>query len=339
MFGLLIVVFMVHFIVNLNIKNRVFKIISLIVFIEIIICLLEISTDFRMSISAYSKNIIYFGRVYTDTNLSEAFYNVLSGFHWNTNDLASSILIVIPFFLLHKNIYIKNLGFLVCCIILFFIYSRACISGLFFLFFCYLLFFKKKIFLLLFPVVIIISLIFLYDIDYLVAHNNQILNKISELTGSIMHYMSTNYVGGDSIGIRQRLIMDGIHVWLSHNVLLGIGGGSSKAIQQMNNQDIVAMHNFWIEILVEVGPLFLFLFLFWCLLVLFKLYRIQKNTKNIYLKYYASSVFLSIISFFPSSISMSSAIYYFPMYIMFGFALVTLNNYKRLKKNENINIE
>lgn len=332
MFGLLIVVFMVHFIVNLNIKNRVFKIISLIVFIEIIICLLEISTDFRMPISAYSKNIIYFGRVYTDTNLSEAFYNVPSGFHWNTNDLASSILIVIPFFLLHKNIYIKNLGFLVCCIILFFTYSRACISGLFFLFFCYLLFFKKKIFLLLFPVVIIISLIFLYDIDYLVAHNNQILNKISELTGSIMHYMSTNYVGGDSIGIRQRLIMDGVHVWLSHNVLLGIGGGSSKAIQQMNNQDIVAMHNFWIEILVEVGPLFLFLFLFWCLLVLFKLYRIQKNTKNIYLKYYASSVFLSIISFFPSSISMSSAIYYFLMYIMFGFALVTINNYKRLKE-------
>ena len=60
------------------------------------------------------------------------------------------------------------------------------------------------------------------------------------------------------------------------------------------------------------------------------------------LKYYSQSLFLSLIAFIPAAIAGSSTIYFFPMWIMFGFAisviLLSKNDYRAPKSERIVNI-
>ena len=105
---------------------------------------------------------------------------------------------------------------------------------------------------------------------------------------------------------------------------LGIGAGGSVA-----NQEIIgpvagrftSMHNFWIELLVEGGIFVAIIISFWLLSIIYKLFIISRTTTNQRLKYYSQSLFLSVTAFIPAAIAASSTIYFFPMWIMFGFAI------------------
>ena len=89
------------------------------------------------------------------------------------------------------------------------------------------------------------------------------------------------------------------------------------------------MHNFWVEILVDGGVLFFLVFMAWYVFIIFKLYTIGIHTKHNKYKYYSQSLFLSMVSFLPGAISASSVIYELPMWILFGFSIANINNYKR----------
>ena len=81
-----------------------------------------------------------------------------------------------------------------------------------------------------------------------------------------------------------------------------------------------SMHNFWIELLVEGGVFVALLLLFWITNLIFKLFLMSKtNSRKI--KYYSESSLLSLIAFIPAAISASSTIYFFPMWIFFGFVI------------------
>ena len=99
----------------------------------------------------------------------------------------------------------------------------------------------------------------------------------------------------------------------------------------VSNHGYLSMHNFWIEILVDAGVLFTLFFLLFYIKITYKLWRIGNHTKEITIKYYSQALSLSLPSFFIAAMSTSTAIYFLPMWLMFGFSIATINNYKRLK--------
>ena len=113
---------------------------------------------------------------------------------------------------------------------------------------------------------------------------------------------------------------------------LGIGAGGTVA-----NQEIIglvagrftSMHNFWIELLVEGGIFVGTIFSFWILSIIYKLFIISRIATNNRLKYYSQSLFLSMTAFIPAAIAASSTIYFFPMWIMFGFAISVIHLSKK----------
>ena len=81
------------------------------------------------------------------------------------------------------------------------------------------------------------------------------------------------------------------------------------------------MHNFWVELLVEGGIFVGILIVFWLSSIIYKLFIISRTATDNGLKYYSQSLFLSVTAFIPAAIAASSTIYFFPMWIMFGFAI------------------
>ena len=128
---------------------------------------------------------------------------------------------------------------------------------------------------------------------------------------------------GGSIKWRRELIDNGLNAFYS-SYGLGLGAGGTVANQEiMGPVDgrFTSMHNFWIELLVEGGVFVAIIISFWVSSLIYKLFIISRRSTDYNIKYYSQSLFLSITTFIPAAISASSTIYFFPMWIMFGFAI------------------
>lgn len=163
-FGLSIILTCIYYINTLEVQNTVFKILSRIFIIEIIISLLEIFTNFRYPISPFSENVYYFGREMkmNDLSVDEISYLMLSptGFEWNPNNLAIVMLGITPFFLLSKNNKTKLFGFISIFTIIIMTTSRGALIALFLMLFLYFFFLKRKIFLISLSIIPILGFFF-----------------------------------------------------------------------------------------------------------------------------------------------------------------------------------
>ncbi|MFZ4785623.1 MAG: O-antigen ligase family protein, partial [Flavobacteriales bacterium] len=99
---------------------------------------------------------------------------------------------------------------------------------------------------------------------------------------------------------------------------LGMGGGQAQAIIHseggLGKHHDSSVHNYWLEYLAEGGIVaeLLFITFYWILLVGTWLdYRRHGQAA-------ALMLFITLLLFFVGSISLSSCIYFLPMYLLFG---------------------
>ncbi len=163
--------------------------------------------------------------------------------------------------------------------------------------------------------------------------------RINELANSLQAaalYLSGEIDLGGSLLWRRELAENGLNAFLK-SYGLGLGAGGSVANQELIGPvagRFTSMHNFWFEILVEGGIIISFLVLFLLIYIVKKLFILSKKTSNKALSYYSTSLFLSMIGFFPAAIAASSTIYFFPMWIMLGLSIsVILYGEKSFKKH------
>jgi teichuronic acid biosynthesis protein TuaE len=343
--GLSIVIALIYYLKDLQTQDKLFKILSIVFIVEITFSLLEAFTDFRLPISPFSQYISYFDRsmkIDADLNMNTVSIIMQSptGFQWNPNNLSVVMLIIMPFFLLSSNSKVKYLGVLSILTIIVMSGSRGAFIAFAFIIFLYMLVLSKKrffIFSFIFPLLLILTT---FNIDNLKQSENPKIKEIAYTFDALMLYLGENTGDSDSIGIRQQLIINGLSALKASNYL-GVGGGGSIAVQEQIGGEIgkvSSMHNFWIEILVDSGVIFTFIFVIWYIYMLIKLYTIGIATKNIRFRYYAQALFLSMSGFVIGAVSASSVIYVFPMWLMFGLAIATINNYKRYKNEATITI-
>lgn len=91
-----------------------------------------------------------------------------------------------------------------------------------------------------------------------------------EIYDAILEFLKMNNTADfDSMGTRQNLLLHGIEGLIDSN-LFGVGAGASPMLHIGWLGETGAMHNFWIEILVEQGAVFFVLFIVWYMYLIIK---------------------------------------------------------------------
>jgi len=212
--------------------------------------------------------------------------------------------------------------------------SRTVLLSMGLLFFVYLIFYKKQIMSVI--LVIIITSLFFSQIDRLKESENIQVSDIANTFSAIQDVLTDDLLIGQSLSIRQELATNGIKA-IQDSYGLGVGGGGSIAVQErVGGVDgrITSMHNFWLEVIVDSGILFATLFFLWYLSLAWDLFKIGTKSKNKDSQYLGKSISLSMIIFIPAAISASSVIYFLPMWLLFGFAITTLEIESKLNFEE-----
>ncbi|MCH1559925.1 MAG: O-antigen ligase family protein [Alphaproteobacteria bacterium] len=235
-----------------------------------------------------------------------------TGFFGNPNNLAITLNMTLPFFLLQRNITYKIIVPLLILVIIWYTNSRGCLAAylLTLILYVFLVDIKKTIlgfFILLWVVLIIL----LYE---------PFLNLIINFLDPFKQYLTFEGLNNsNSDGKRLNYILKG---WesIQNNFFLGIGGYGSFVI--LNG---ASMHNIWVEMIVDIGVIGFSIFIFWYMIIIIKIYMIAIFSADKVMRYYSQSIFISISVFLFSSISASSVIYHLPTWILFGFAVSIIN--------------
>ncbi len=333
--GISLIISIVYLGKSLSHLNRIYRVASFFIFIEIIIALLESFTAFRMPISSYSKLATHFGKDPINYSAFDNIYNLTrisppTGFHWNTNDLALCMAISLPFFLCCKNNLIKLCGPIIITLIVIMTASRAVFMGLILIFFLYLFAIKKKLGTLM--VVCILSSTFFFSISFLKENENPRINELANSLEAATLYLTGEIDVSGSLKWRRELTENGLLAF-SRTYGLGLGAGGSVANQEKIGPvagRFTSMHNFWIEILVEGGVVAAAIIISLITSMIYNLFIISRKIVDSDMKYYSESLFLSLFGLIPSAIASSSTVYFFPMWIIFGFSISVISLSKKV---------
>ena len=322
----------IYYLNSIQKLDTLFKALTFIFIIELIIALLESFTSFQMPISRYSELASMFGKTPQpnyENSVASLFLNSNppTGFHWDTNDLALAMLLILPFFIISNKSSIKIIGITSILAVIAMASSRSVFFGLITIFLVYFFVIKKKVTTIF--LVIGFGLIVFFGILQLQTSENPRLNELANSFEIISLYLTGQIDVDNSIQWRFELARNGIDSLIKSKGL-GVGAGGSVAIQEQIGGvagRFTSMHNFWIEILVEGGILFFIFFSAWYLIIMTNLYKIARNINN-RLSNRSTALFLSMVGFVPAALAASSTIYFFPMWIMLGIGIgmINLNN-------------
>ena len=237
--------------------------------IELTIGLIESLTSFQMPISRYSDLSPLFGKELQVVNQSDLFLGIISapptGFHWDTNEFAITMMLTVPFFLCLDNISIKTLGITAVTFLVIMSSSRAVFFGLIIVAFFYFIFIKKNIKSLF--LILSIILVTSFAMIMLLDSNNPNLNEIANTLNTAFLYLSGDIDISGSLKWRRELLDNGISALIDSKGLGVAAGGSVHLQEKLGGVDgrFTSMHNFWAEVLVEGGIIFFtfFYFLAW----------------------------------------------------------------------------
>jgi teichuronic acid biosynthesis protein TuaE len=341
LFGIAIVLEVIYYCYKDVNQDKIYSLVSSLFILEIFLALLETFTSIRWPISPFSPYVVYFGRsMGFDDTLANTTINYLltrpTGFNWNPNNFATVMNLIFPFFLFHANRKIKYTGVLSLMTVIIATASRANFLAMLVMLFLYVFCFDKRRAVRGGIILLAALPLFGAAVNLLQGTDNRNVQRVLSVAAAMEQFVSSEE-SEDSVGVRQHLIKNGLSALVDTNGW-GVGAGASCQVQiyANNTEGITSMHNFWIELLVDGGILFFIAFMLWYLYMVYALYRIGAATQG-KLHYYGYATSLSMIGFLIGAVSASSVIYEFSMWLMFGFAIATVNNYER-KKYENTDV-
>ncbi len=142
------------------------------------------------------------------------------------------------------------------------------------------------------------------------------------------HLVSLEYVGGES-SARMILFKNSLYELNKHS-LMGVGAGNAEEHMKKYRSDnfiLLALHNWWLEILINYGFFIFILYLAFYLKLLSDLFIVAVRSGPGLVKVLAEGSFITLVAFSIASVSSSSLMYARFMWIVFGTALCAVNLY------------
>ena len=336
--GILCFYFIHVFIRDQKSYNRVLKLLSYAFIVHVMISLLEAFTKFRLPISPMSKFISFFRHDQSlIQNLSyPSFYeHYPTSFFWHPNNLALVTICSLPLFLNNEKIkpLLKLLLWILTCVII--VKAGAKAMLVIFVIYSSSLIYKvinkyqniKKFFLPITFLTIISGTLLWISLHPKQKHETkQSFITFSHYASVLPKFISNeffntefklNFHGGTS----ERFAFMGAAISAyKENPFLGIGAGQlyGKTVQwKKKNVALNSIHNYWLEMLVIGGPLFLILYLSWYFYLIYRLFASNNRTQKSFAE--------CLILFFFAAPVMSSVLYFFPKWLLYGLASKSLN--------------
>ncbi len=332
--GILIVLVFQQAVKNVSDLRKFVLVSGAMVIVEMLICFLTGVFGIQWPISPYSDHVVLFLREpgfaeNLPESAIEAIRHTPTGFRWNPNDLAVTMLIVLPFFLFFHKRLVAIAGTLASVAIVFLTGSRGALIGLVFMALAFVFLYLNRRQKLITLGIATVGMLVLFAASPMLKSQYPVkYREISTTGNALKSYLFADHEqvnDTSSIAIRQNLVSNGMNAWLN-TYGMGVGAGNSVLIQMEsdNTHGVFSMHNFWIEILVEAGIIFFLLWCTWYFLLLRNVFLIGKRHPDVFLRYCSKASSLALIGLVVGLISMSSAIYFFPMWILFGFSFATM---------------
>ncbi len=317
-------------------QQRFHKIMLILLVLTLVTSLLEATGSFRWPISQYNPQSEWFGytaHVPFDWFEAEFIKITPTSFYWNSNNLSLVLVMFLPFLGLSKR-NIAWIGAFTIVMVIFLAGSRlalmVCILQAVLMF----LFIKPrpiKLFLgIIAALVLIISLPQLMNVifpnaatpDFLVEKSVEVSPlKVPE------KYVVERPLGDNSVSVRKVLLDRGIDFFI-HSKGLGVGAGSSRALLAkeggIGRNHITNMHNFWLELACEGGLVVLIALGAFVLLFLQTYWKVLMQTRADNRSMMTAKLVAGIGAFF-AVIGLSTAVYFLPLYIFFGYLVSSLN--------------
>jgi teichuronic acid biosynthesis protein TuaE len=142
------------------------------------------------------------------------------------------------------------------------------------------------------------------------------------------HLVSLEHVAGEN-SARMILSRNALQELHKHS-LLGVGAGNAEEHMKAYRTEtfqILALHNWWLEILVNYGIFIFVLYVVFTGRLLVQLYLVAVRAGPGVLKVVAESALVGLAGFPVAAVSSSSLAYSRVMWIFFGFALCAINLY------------
>lgn len=140
-----------------------------------------------------------------------------------------------------------------------------------------------------------------------------------------------------SIGVRINLIKNGFKI-LNQNplrYLTGVGAGNTEYYMQNyvdSTMGIVDMHNWWMEILVNHGIIFLLLFIWFYVRIIYDTIIVYKETDSELYRMASGAIIISLAAFSIASISSSSIAGLSTIWIIFGEAMALIGCHHKRRR-------
>lgn len=304
--------------------SKLYHLLGILIIVEASIGLVECTGVLRWPISSISDVNVLLGypnlieKFSGDTGALSYLHKSPTGFHWNPNDFSLALLVATPFFLVGKNTLFNSIIVIVFLLLFVMAGSRwvFLIAIMLFVVGMFMRVFNKKI--------LIVSLIcaLLMSSNFLFLGPQKWV-KFDEMKVSYYSKLGFHFDGlkeDNSGGTRIGLFMRALEMVKSTNGL-GVGGGQAQVIIAneggIGKHHDSSVHNFWLEWLAEGGVIAEILFILYYLLLLSGTYRLYIQNKNDKIPLL---LFITLIIFFLGSLSLSSCLYFLPMYLLFGIS-------------------
>jgi teichuronic acid biosynthesis protein TuaE len=252
----------------------------------------------------------------------------------NENDFASfislSVFFILSGILYFKNILFRTVGILLILVSMYMLEvtsSRANILAVFIglgFWFLFLTETKLKIKLLFWSTLGagVVAVLFFDKVESL-------FNAVFQLVSSLIVTSGSDETSTD---IRINLLKNSM-IFLQNTFGFGVGTGNSdfymKNFAEYSTGNIVNVHNWWIEILVNYGVVIFTLYCLFYFYLLKELYVINRNIpEQSHLKLFSIALLLAMVVFPLSSVSPSSQIALNYFWVLYGFVIAFINYYR-----------
>ncbi len=323
-------------------QAKLFKALSIAFIIELGLSVLEVLRIVRYPISPLSPYVGLFGRAAEAEDFS--LYSSLvteytmrrpTGFEWNINNLAVLMLMLLPFFVFLKKRLYSRIGVILTLLNIVMSASRGVFIGAAVVVpFCYFIKLRRHRIVVVALIAAAIGLApvvlrYVTGLDYLgltrIASSFEAVSTFTSSTGEPARPRS-------SISLRRAYIEKGMAAFAETRGL-GVGAGGDRTVLEGES-----MHNYWVEVLVDGGVIVFATYVFWLLYLFYSLLRVYRKSHNELIKYFAIASAMSLIGFGIGCISASSAVYFLPKWILYGFSIATVYNHRRQLGQAELNV-